>query len=208
MDPELQQKIQAAREEGYSEEEIQEYLQTQGRPVRITPEVNRSEEMVGTAQAAGMKAGEVAFDLAKYGLGGYGAYKIAQGLMNRGGPGAAPVAPTNLPVTGSPQHVMDVLKSPTGSAPTQQPSWIQRALQSGQQAAQSIGQRIAPAARAVAPYAEMAARYSVPLALLATPSSLGPKVPSKGPYRGYEINPATGRGWTPEEITAYEATIR
>jgi hypothetical protein len=85
---------------------------------------------------------------------------------------------------------------------------MQRALQSGQQAASSIGQRVAPAAQAMAPYAEMAARYGAPLALLTASKGLGPKVPSKGPYRGYEINPATGQGWTPEEITAYEATVR
>lgn len=205
MDPELQKKIQEAREAGYSEQEIQEYLQTEGRPVRITPEPNRSEEMVGTGQMAGMKLGEAALDLAKYGLGGYGAYKIAQGLMNRGRP---PTPPATLPPAGSAQHTMDILRSPAGQAPAQQANWMQRALQSGQQAAASIGQRIAPAAQAMSPYAQMAARYSVPLALLATPSSLGPKVPSKGPYRGYEINPATGQGWTPEEITAYEATIR
>jgi hypothetical protein len=208
MDPVLQQKIQEAREAGYSEQEIQEYLQTQGRPVRITPEPSRSEEMVGTAQMAGLKIGETAVDLAKYGLGGYGAYKAAQAIMNRGRPPVPPTPPASLPVAGSAQNVMDILKSPTGSAPAQQPNWMQRALQSGQQAASSIGQRVAPAAQAMAPYAEMAARYGAPLALLTASKGLGPKVPSKGPYRGYEINPATGQGWTPEEITAYEATVR
>jgi hypothetical protein len=36
----------------------------------------------------------------------------------------------------------------------------------------------------------------------------GPAVPSRGPLRGSEINPYTRRGWTPQEIADYEATIR
>ena len=34
---------------------------------------------------------------------------------------------------------------------------------------------------------------------------LGPKTPQTGRMRGMEINPMTGRPWTPDQIRMYEA---
>ena len=36
------------------------------------------------------------------------------------------------------------------------------------------------------------------------PSDLGPKVPSQGPFRGFELNPKTNRPWTANEIAEAE----
>jgi hypothetical protein len=38
-----------------------------------------------------------------------------------------------------------------------------------------------------------------------SPTSTGPAVPSTGRMKGMEINPVTGRPWTPEQIQQYEA---
>jgi hypothetical protein len=42
-------------------------------------------------------------------------------------------------------------------------------------------------------------------AALLTPGNVGQQYnfPTKGPYAGQEINPMTGRPWTPEELAQY-----
>jgi hypothetical protein len=84
------------------------------------------------------------------------------------------------------------------AVPAAPESWMTKAVQMGEQAMT----KAAPAARGIA---DLAARYNPALvgAQLATHSTeLGPKVPQSGPYRGMEINPRTGRGWSPEELNA------
>jgi len=96
MDPkELEAKMQEARDAGYSEEEIQNYLANKQTPIedlRNQPTMDRHEQNVGMGQAAGglgaenlINAGEKVIE---YGAPAYGAYKAIQHF--RGGP----VAPT------------------------------------------------------------------------------------------------------------------
>ena len=55
---------------------------------------------------------------------------------------------------------------------------------------------------------EGAARYAKPaaagIALGTYSPELGPRVPRTGRLRGSEINPFSGRAWTPAELDAYE----
>jgi hypothetical protein len=44
------------------------------------------------------------------------------------------------------------------------------------------------------------AKAGVGLGALTYSAPLGPPVPTKGPYRGMEINPMSGRPWRPEEL--------
>jgi hypothetical protein len=52
-------------------------------------------------------------------------------------------------------------------------------------------------------YAPAMAKLGVGTAMLA-PTGTGPAVPSMGRMRGMEINPLTGRPWTPDQIAQYE----
>lgn len=76
-----------------------------------------------------------------------------------------------------------------------------------------VAERVAPVLKSVAnspiinnPVTRFAASAPVMGAQLAlTPSSTGPAVPSRGPMRGSEINPTTGRPWTAQELQRYHA---
>lgn len=88
-------------------------------------------------------------------------------------------------------------------------SWMSRAVQMGDQAMQKASPALRGAGqtamRGLGTVADLAARYNPALvgAQLATYSpTLGPRVPQSGPYRGMEINPRTGRPWSPEELNA------
>ena len=154
-DKNLQKKIEEARAAGYSEEEIQNYLNpTPPAPVMterpkqnlvdIMHEYNpqgfsqpMTPEQTGTAQFGGAQA-------AKYlgeGALGYGAYRglknIAQNFGNSPTPPAAPVSP---PSAVTPEGTMEMLKgNPTQpgtnpySAPAQQPGLMDRFGQLAQQ---------------------------------------------------------------------------
>jgi hypothetical protein len=54
------------------------------------------------------------------------------------------------------------------------------------------------------------ARAGVGGVLMSIPGNVGQNynVPQTGPLRGSEINPQTGRGWTPEELARYNAQFR
>lgn len=77
--------------------------------------------------------------------------------------------------------------APAAQPAAQPANWMQRAI--------SMAKNAAPAL-AKAGIATGALTYSAPL---------GPRVPSRGPLRGSEINPATGMGWTAADLAAYEA---
>jgi len=70
--------------------------------------------------------------------------------------------------------------------------------------AQAAGEGLVSAGQAVAPYARAAAApVAVGLTAALMPGNAGGAqmmVPQKGPYRGMEINPMTGRPWTAQEL--------
>lgn len=160
----------------------------------------------------------------------YGGNKLVEAAKAmRGAEPTAPVAPpapqkppmgfvdTNAPRMGpvnpqAPQMARGMgqgAQMARAAAPAQPQSWMGRAVQMGNQAMQeaapafrSAGQT---AGRALGTVADLAARYNPAIvgAQLATFSpELGPHVPKSGPYRGMEINPRTGRPWSPEELSA------
>lgn len=124
MDPQLQQKIDEAKQAGYTDEEINQYLvtqtqtQPQGQQVPLQQPMDRTAEYTGTAiGAAGAGA-----------AGAYGVKKlsdVAGAIINRGQPApVAPVAPTSMapapsnPPTSNPSYtVPSSSASPAGIRP-------------------------------------------------------------------------------------------
>lgn len=111
-------------------------------------------------------------------------------------PAAPGYGPTtyNAPVATRPSIPQTAATGPSipQGAPAAQPAaqpanWMQRAI--------NMAKNVAPTL-AKAGIATGALTYSAPL---------GPRVPSRGPLRGSEINPATGMGWTAADLAAYEA---
>lgn len=111
---------QEAADEGYTEEEIQQYIQSQ-QPYATTVEpkpIDRTEEQQGVTEGIGYEA-------AKKGImavgGGYAAKKlIYDPLMNKGAaPGPAPVAPSSMPQT-PPAASGAIPRGPMGPSPAQQ----------------------------------------------------------------------------------------
>lgn len=100
----LEQKIQEARDAGYTEEEIQAYLskpaeekaREEEQPVPAQVPMDRSEEYKGLAQGMAL---EGAGDVLKYGAiggAGYGLYQLGKKALDRPMP-AIPVAPVEAP---------------------------------------------------------------------------------------------------------------
>ena len=229
MDPTLQTKIDEAKANGYTDEEINAYLGSQSTPAPqqgLGP-MDRSEEYAGLAQGMGMNA---VGNVLEYGVPAaaavYGVKKLVdaykgpvspaqatqmsqatQAAKNvgqavratgTGGAGAfnqmanqlgnntlqfpkGPVSPTQV-------------TAPTTVAPqTQAPGMMRQSLdyvnKMRQIAAEKVIQNAGNIAKAGVGIG--AATYSAPL---------GPPVPTKGPYRGMEINPMSGRPWRPEEL--------
>lgn len=174
MNPDLERKIQSAREAGYNDREIEELIRieqtmaerTQAGQSPILPDrtPDRTEELTGMAQFG-------LLDLAKYGLGGlgaYGAYKMAKPLVESllpkaptnvyGQPTtpAAPTRPLNIPPASGPVDPNQIMRDfinqqgryaqPTPAQPTQ-PNWMQKAMQLAQQAGSTIKQYAPAAAR-------------------------------------------------------------
>lgn len=92
MDQNLQQKIDEARKNGYTDEEIQQYLATSQQPVPTQVPIDRSEEYKGLAQGIALDTMGNVIDVggkaAAVGAGAYGAKKAFDYIANRG-----PVAP-------------------------------------------------------------------------------------------------------------------
>ena len=249
----LEQKKQEARDAGYSEEEINAYLNVKDTPVPQTPAPDRSEEYLGLGQGIVGKAIETGAEL-------YAGKKlivdpIRNAIRNRGAAApSAPVAPSTLrpspapvatpsapvnPYAGNPQAAEQALSKLTpaqleayyanGANPQALPENLRPgapqpkiggpAAAEGSNFIENITKKYLPAAgrafgaamdtpvgRAVGTGARILGSAPVMGAQLAlTPSSTGPVVPSKGPLRGSEINPNTGRGWTQQELAAYES---
>ena len=113
-----------------------------------------------------------------------------------GGVPAGPAVPSAVPTT-----------APVSAAP-QQPGIVQRGMDVASKMRQFAAERVIPAAKsgieAVAPYLRNA---GVGAAAALTPGNIGQnygaQFPQSGPMRGMEINPNTGRPWSPQELAAY-----
>lgn len=240
--------IEAAKADGYTQEEIDAYLQAnpQAKEESMAPgqSLDPSEPPPPPPASEFKQAGEGNFMPALgttgtivataaaplaigIGVGKYGGRAIdaAKGLMAanpnnlpppqwEGPPTTNAVSPQKPPMgfvdTNTPRSMGPV--APQGAPGAQmargaaqgvqavapEANWMTKAVSMGNQAMS----KAAPMARGVA---DLAARYNPALvgAQLATYSpELGPRVPQTGPYRGMEINPRTGRGWSPEELNA------
>jgi len=237
-DKDLEKKIAEAKANGYTDEEIQSYLNPQ--PVPVQEPKDRSEEYAGTAQFG---VGKTVAEGAELAAKGYLGYKVAEAagkgigkMMNRPPvPPVTPVAPVAPPTavtpptpttfTGGANPAWDeALRKPFNPAAPQgapstpaQPPAGGPAAQQGSTFLQRFGQQLGQVRQAVTPVLEGAvdyaakaapvARVATGIGALVTPGNVGQNYPfpQKGPMRGSEINPQTGRPWTPQELTAYNA---
>jgi hypothetical protein len=167
--------VEAAKADGYTDEEIQRYLATKDQPLPPEQPRDRSEEQMGVATTSIPQA---AITAAEIGLAGYGIKKlgdvirgprgpvapvepgasqrIMQQAMGRPGvatmPSAAPApmaAPTPMPAPAAP------------AAPAAQPGVLQRGMDYAKQMQQIAAQRVLPAAGAAASGLANLARGSV-----------------------------------------------
>lgn len=199
---EMQKKREEALAQGYTEEEIDAFLNpsaaaqtppaTSNAPV--SPYVDRSEEKLATGEYG-------ASELAKYGLGGYGLYKAGQGIASKfgtGAPATGPVSPTTFTGGANPPFDRALAKPPVEQTPAYQNT---RAIT--EKVREIALERVAPAMSKAAPYVRPAA--GVLSALM--PGNVGQNYPfpTSGPMRGREINPNTGAPWTASELQAYRA---
>jgi len=176
----------------------------------------------------GVEAMTLIPDALKYGGAGYGAYKAGQyiGAKSDLARAQAQSVRANLP---TPERTFNTLKTPEAqlnaargpvaptTAPTQapvaqQPNILQRGMDTANKMRQIAAERvIQPAAQAVrqgaAAVAPYAARAGAGVTAAVMPGNMGQNYPfpQSGPMRGMEINPTTGRPWTPEELQAYNS---
>jgi hypothetical protein len=224
----LQAKIEEARAAGYTDSEIQAHLSDMAgaAPAIEAPEQNKHHEAnVGAAQLGALAGAEQIGELGKkaleYGIPAYGLYKGGQAIANRI-PG--PVAPTGVAGPAVPntsgfdaggQKVADFAQqrgqfAPEASAAPSPQAQAYQAQQAARAAAQSptapptaqnFIQRIAALGSQYAP----AVRGLGGIAAAVMPGNVGQNYPfpQSGPLRGSEINPQTGRPWTPMELSRY-----
>lgn len=149
--------VEAARADGYTDEDIQRYLATKDQPLPAEQPRDRSEEQLGVATSAIPAVGSLAKDVGMLGAELYAGKKlIYDPLMKRFGPGSAPVAPTT-PTTPTPltpqQQTFNALKATdaqNAARATQQPSIMQRGMDYARQMQQIAAQRVMPVAGAAA----------------------------------------------------------
>lgn len=164
-------------------------------------------------------------DALKYGggaaLGVYGLKKLGQAMGGRT-PAVAPTAPAAVPtVPTAPiapiepggQQLKDFVQQrgqytrptvpgqPVVGAP--QTAGIGRDIATDKIVRETALERVL---RGVAPYARVAG--GVTAALMPGNAGQDYPFPTSGPMRGQEINPATGRPWTPAELQQYNAQMR
>lgn len=232
MDQNLQQKIDEAKKNGYTDEEIQQYLATSQEPIPTQMPMNRSEEYKGLAQGMGLEAGgnliETGSKAAAIGAGAYGAKKAFDYFTGRG-----PVAPSvsqqvTQPLAQQVGQQVATRATGTGGAgafnqmaqqltdpktiqfpsqtPTQPPGTSPGPVKPAEMPQQSMIDRAGQMVRQMA--ANKAVQNMAKFGGLASLSlyspELGPQTPTTGRMRGMEINPMTRRPWTPQEIKQYE----
>jgi len=158
-------------------------------------------ELTGTQ--LGAEAALLVPDALKYAGGGalgyYGLKKLGQAV---GSKPVAPVAPSPTTFTGGANPAFDkaLSKPPAG------PSMLQQGMDMARRMQEIAASRVTPIAQAVAPFA----RAATGVGAMVMPGNAGQNYPfpTSGPMRGQEINPATGRPWTPAELQEYNAQIR
>jgi hypothetical protein len=226
MDEELQRKIEEARQAGYSDEEINQYIQSLNQPPSTTqpgtftdgtpvvpanPPMNRSEEYIGLGEGIAGKALETGAEL-------YAGKKLildplVSAVRGRGPAGPVMPSPANQPSVSAPKNpiAMEPMR-PVAPAPEPMlnPTW-DKALKAEPKSPSMIsrGAEYASKIRELAAQKAMQAaplvRAGAGIAAAVTPGNVGQNynVPQTGPLRGSEINPATRRPWTPEELARY-----
>lgn len=217
MDEQLQAKVQEARDAGYSDEEINQYLSSKDQPLTAEQPIDRSGEYGAVAQ-------QMIPDAVKYGLEGAGALYAGKKVLDavRG-----PAAPAQMPQPGVYKAHGTGVTPPTYNAPlqhepvlnetwdralkqpTSKPSMVQQGTRYAQDmqriAAEKVKQmvgEIGPAAQRVAGAVRPIAPAAIGAAAALMPGNAGQNysVPQSGPMRGMEINPNTGRPWTQQEL--------
>lgn len=126
-----------------------------------------------------------------------------------------PIAPTATPSMGQ-----------TAASVAQRPSYLQQGMEyynkvrqvalnkvlqnapGVAEAAGNFGRAVAPALSTVGRIASAVNPFVTGAQLATFSKPLGPAVPSTGPMRGSEINPSTGKGWTPQELQQYSQQYR
>jgi hypothetical protein len=139
-------------------------------------------------RAAGAMEGRTAIDAAR------------EARMAGGGAYGRPVVPTAIPEpvvpTGAPAA------GPVAPAAAAEQSLANRIKQT---AAQRITGLIPSMSESLGMAGRAAGRVLGPASLALQTTDLGPQTPQVGRMRGSEINPMSGRPWTPNEIKAYSA---
>jgi hypothetical protein len=151
------------------------------------------------------------------GLGYYGLKKAGQAVANKpvtaAAPVAAPIAPVApvgaTPVAATPvmeqggQRLVDFTKQ---QGQFKQPNILQRATDIAGKMRDIAASRVTAAAPAIARVAGAGSAG----AMAFVPGNVGQNYPfpQAGPMRGQEINPATGRPWTPAELQQYNAQFQ
>lgn len=158
-----------------------------------------------TGTQLGAEAALLVPDALKYGTAagiGVGAYKIGKNMLQNKAPvaPAQPVAPTTFTGGANPAFDKALSKPPAG------PSMLQQGVDMARKMQEIAASRVAPIAQAVAPVA----RAATGIGAMVMPGNAGQNYPfpQSGPLQGQEINPATGRPWTPAELQEYNAQMR
>lgn len=113
MDEQLQARIEEAKAAGYSDEEIQKYLQTKDQPLPAEKPIDRTEEYKGMATAI---APDALVTGAEIGAAGYAGKKLLNAW--RGAPAAG-----QAPTAGSPSNILSRFATPNAPvAPTVNPA--------------------------------------------------------------------------------------
>lgn len=234
MDEELRKKIEQARQEGYSDDEINAFLAEKGMsisgqpvtptqigPVAPTP-VTSGGPTTEEAQLLGLGAAGAGLGAAALGGGALAAKKFffdpyiearkleaktaaeKEGRLQKGGGGGR--TPVSQLGAVEPNKIIDPR--------TGQPQQIYRQAPAQQSSSMlQKGMDIATKMRELAAQrVTMPGGVKAPIgpALLggfgaaSYSSDLGPQTPTTGRMRGMEINPMTGRPWTKQEIEMYE----
>ncbi len=215
MNPqELEQKRQEALAAGYTEDEINQYVQSINtpQPQQGVGAMDRSEEYTGLAQGIGLDAATKAVE---YGVPAAAAYYGGKKLIQnfRGTPTAQQAqqaqqatrsfaTPTQQAVNAS-RPSLTVQQgglssgpvqptSPTTPPPTQPSSMVQRGIDYTNKIREIAMNKVL----------QNVAKGGTAAAAMLTPGNIGQNypVPQQGPYRGMEINPMTNRPWTPQEL--------
>jgi len=166
MDEKLQAQIAEAKANGYSDDDIQQYLiaQTQSQaPAQEPAPGRRDEEHVGTMQAAAIPAGEMAIKAAEIGGVGYGLKKLAidpiRQAIQQAGPNARTVMPNGDVFRGGQPGFNNASQGIRPVAPTSGfDAGGQKVADFVQQRGQFAPQAAAPSAEAQAYQAQQAAR--------------------------------------------------